>query len=247
MGVARVSKYDQKRHYRFPIFGNSADVKVGAFLKRGTTAETDLGTLMKASGTSAQPDILAILSELHDFSDTGDALVDGTTFVTHDCELVVPTRVLQLEYDKDSKIDATQAVNSTTITITSLENNIDTAFLYVTAGTGAGQTNFLTASASGSATLKAAFGTNLDTTSDLIKILPRFHQVIGLNSDGTKLSSQAAAGSVTGLVLDNFIQRGGGSLEQLDWTKHDALKGLPTRTKFYSDLVLRNTAIYTID
>lgn len=234
--------------YKLPVFGNSADIKKGAFLMRGATPATDNGALIKASGASAVPDIVGRLLELHDYSVTGDTLIGGTSFVTHPVELISDVRIYRIQYDPASVIDATQAVSTTTLTLTSLEDNIDAAFLYVQAGTGVGQTNYLTASASGSCTLKAAFGTDLDTSSDLIKILPRFHQLISLNSDGTMLASQAAAGAVTGFVVDSFIDRGNG-FEQLDPTKHAALTGL-NRTgypKFFADVVIRNTAFYTID
>lgn len=234
--------------YKLPVYGAGADIKQGAFLMRGATPATDNGALIKASGSSAVPDIVGRLLELHDYSVTGDTLIAGTSFVTHPVELVGGVRIFRLQYDPASVIDATQAVSTTTLTLTSLEDNIDAAFLYVQAGTGVGQTNYLTASASGSCTLKAAFGTDLDTSSDLIKILPRFHQIISLNSDGTMLASQAAAGAVTGFVVDSFIDRGNG-LEQLDPTKHAALTSL-NRTgypKFYADVVIRNSAFYTID
>lgn len=234
--------------YRVPVYGAGADIKVGAFLMVGATPGTNNGMLIKASGASATPDIIGRLQELHDYSVTGDSLIAGTNHVTHPVLLVHPFRIFRLEFDPASVITASQAVTTTTITLTSLEDDIDAAFLYVQSGTGAGQTNYLTASASGSATLKAAFGTSLDTTSTIIKVLPKFHDLISLNSDGTALASQAAAGAIKGQVLDTYIERNN-RLESLDPTKHAALTGLNSirQLRFYADVAIRDTLVYTVD
>ena len=234
--------------YNLPIYGGGADVKRGAFVGVGATPGTDNGLLIKKSGSSAIPDILGQLQELLDYSEEGESLIAGTAFVTKPVLLAQPFRIFRVQYDPTSVISATQAVSTTTITLTSLEDDIDAAFLYVQSGVGLGQTNYLTASASGSATLKAAFGTSLDTTSRLLKILPRFHDIISLNSDGTMLASQAAAGAVKGMVIDTYIKRNE-RLEQLNPTKHDALTSLNgLRTiRFFADIAIRDTAVYTVD
>ena len=241
-------KHGKDAIYNLPVFGNSADVLQGAFVARGATPATLNGTLVKASGSSAVPDIIGRLLELHDYSVTGDTLVAGTSFVTHPVQLAHPFGIHRVEYDLASLIDCTEAVSTTTITVTSLEDNIDAAFLYVVSGTGAGQTNYLTASAVGSATLKAAFGTSLDTTSKFIKILPRFHLLAGLNSDGTKLSSQAAAGAVNMAVIDTYIQRNGARIDQMNPTKHAALTGLDDlrSIRFFADIAVIDTIPYAI-
>jgi hypothetical protein len=234
--------------YKLPIYGGAADVKRGAFVMVGATPGTDNGALIKASGASATPDIVGRLNEMLDYSEDGETLVAGTSFVTKTVLLAHPFRIFRIPYDSSSVISATQAVSTTTITLTSLEDDIDAAFLYVQSGIGLGQTNYLTASASGSATLKAAFTTSLDTTSRIIKILPRFHDLISLNTDGTMLASQAAAGAIKGMVIDSYIEVNG-RLEQLNPTKHAALTGLSTRRsiRFYADVAIRDTATYTVD
>ena len=246
----RIGKYDPDLELNLPVYGASADILEGALLKVGTTPGTDNGALIKASGFSATPDIVAVLRELHDYSVSGDTLIAGTSFVTRACQLVAPVRVIRIKYSLANAdlIVCTQAVSTTTMTVTSLEDDIDAAFLYVDEGTGLGQTNYLTASASGSCTLKAAFGTSLDTTSYFAKILPRFHDLIGFNSDGTMLASQAAAGAVKGMILDTWIQRNG-TIQQMDPTKHAALTGLNSVTDlaFFQDIVIRDSAFYTVD
>jgi len=235
--------------YKLPVYGAAADIKLGAFMRVGATPGTDGGLLIKASGASATPDIVGRLNEMLDYSEDGESLIAGTAFVTKPVQLCNPFGIFRIEYDFSSVITCTQAVNSTTMTVSSLEDNIDGAFLYVYSGTGAGQTNYLTASASGSCTLKAAFTTDLDTTSKFVKIVPRFHDLISLNSDGTKLASQAAVGAIKGMVIDTIIERNGDGGRQMDPTKHAALTGLSDARsiRFYADVAIRDTAVYTVD
>jgi hypothetical protein len=234
--------------YQLPVFGSGADIALGAFMKRGPTPGTNNGELIPATGNNAAPDLIGRLGQFHDFSVDGDNLIAGTAFVTKPIHLAHRFRIFRLEYDQSDTMATTQAVNSTTITLTDLENNIDAAFLYVVGGTGIGQTNYLTASGAGSATLKAAFGTDLATSDTLIKILPRFHQTMSLNSDGTKIGTQAAVGTITVMTIDTHIERNG-RVDQMDPVKHAALTGLNNvrSVKFYSDVAFANTIPYAID
>lgn len=248
--MATVSQYEKKRAIKLPIYGASADILAGAFVRRGTTPGTDNGALIGATGFSVLPDIVGVLTELHDYSVSGDTLINGTSFATRGVELVAPVRVVRMEFSLATAdtIVCTQAVNSTTMTVASLEDDIDASFIYVAAGTGQGQLQYLTASAAGSATLKAAFGTSLDTSSRFVKILRRFHDLVGLNGDGTKLASQAAVGAVQGLILDISMQLGGEKVEQLNPVTHPGKIGLHNApVKFFADVVFRNSAFYTID
>lgn len=222
--IRRISDYQ----YKLPIYAGAADIPAGAFLKKGATPATDNGALIAATGSSAHANVFGRLMETLDYSEVGQTLVAGTSFVVKPVELAIRATLWEVEYSRATAdmIQCTQAVSTTTITVTSLEDDIDAAFLYVDEGTGAGQTNYLTASAAGSATLKAAFGTSLSTDSYFVKILPRFHAKLALSSDGTKLVSQAAAGSwAEAMVIDNFITKNGRK-DSLNPTKHAALTGL---------------------
>lgn len=247
--MARISKM-QRRHYSLPVYGTAADIPADSFLKRGATPATDNGMLIPHNGTGAAADLVGILEVLHDFSVVGETLMNGTAFVTQPVELLDCPPIITIEFDLTAAnaIACTQAVSTTTMTVTSLEDNIDSAFIYVVSGTGAGQTNYLTASASGSATLKAAFATSLDTTSKFIKILPRFHKLLSLNSAGTKLASQDAAGSLTGTIIDIRLQRSE-SIDQMDPTKHSALTGLHNvkDLRFEADIVLFDGLLNPVD
>ena len=244
----RVINYGPENQTNLPVSGGGTALVNGALLQRGATPGTNNGTLILASGSSATPDIIGILRQAHPTA--ADTLVDGTVFTTRPVDILVPYRIVRAEYSQASAdlITCTEAVSTTTMTVTSLEDNIDAAFLYVVSGTGLGQTNYLTASASGSCTLKAAFGTNLDTTSKFIKILPRFHQLASWTSDGTKLSSQDAAGATTVIVIDTFIVRNmrENPMSPVNDAALTGLNGLAS-IKFEANIAIRNTIPYSVD
>lgn len=245
----RVVKYGNDNVTNLPVTGGGSDIPAGALLKPGVTAGTNFGSLIVSTANStASVDAIGILRELHDFSVSGDTTNAGTSYVTHPVQLIVPGRVVRAYYSSTVLVACTQAVTTTTLTLTSLEDDIDGSFLYVQSGTGAGQTNYLTAAAAGSCTLKAAFATSLDTTSNLIKILRRFHQKIALNADGTMLGSYDAVGVHNAVVIDSFIERNG-DLISLDPTKHAALTGLNSlrSIRFAADIMFRDTTPYSID
>lgn len=244
-----VIRFSQENNITLPVSGEGSAIVVGALLKRNpiTTAATTNGHISIGTGNNAQPDAIGVLKEAH--ATANDTDVAGTIFTLHPVDLIVPMRIVRMAYSTAAAdlITPTQAVTTTTITLTSLEDDIDAGFLYVVSGAGAGQINYLTASAAGSATLKAAFATNLDTTSRLIKILPRFHQFASLNADGTKLSSQRAVGLWTVAIMETWMIRGE-TRERLNPVAHSTLTGLNNNViRFEQDVAIRDTFPYTID
>lgn len=245
----RIVNYEPDNVTNLPVSGSGAAMVAGTLLKRGPTPATDNGTLIPcASNTTGSIDVVGILRQAHATAD--DTLVAGTVFTVKPVQVIVPGRVIRVEYSLATAdlITATQAVSTTTMTVTSLEDDIDAAFLYVAAGLGIGQTNYLTAATAGACTLKAAFGTSLDTTSKFVKILPRFHPKAGLTADGTKFGSYAAVGVHTVCVLDTYIERNN-RMEQMNPTKHAALTGLNSLRDlhFWADIVIRDSFAYSID
>lgn len=240
--------YEIENHKGFPVSGGGTALVKGSLLKRGATPGTMNGHLRLAAGNNAAPDAIGILKEAHATADDTD--VAGTIFKTHPIDLLVPFRIVRIRYDLTAAnaIACTQAVSTTTMTVSSLEDDIDACFVYVVAGTGIGQINYATASAAGALTLKAAFGTNLDTTSKFIKILPRFHQKASLSSDGTKLASQDAVGNINVIVLDTFIIRDGNE-KQLNPVTDSAFVNLDdlASLQFEADVAIRDTIPYSID
>lgn len=242
-----VRKYGADQEIEFPVSGGGSAITKGALLKRGATPATMNGHLRPCVDGNANPYTIGVLRENH--ATALDTDVAGTIFTTRPIDLVYPGRIVRAPFSLASAdtIVCTQAVTTTTMTVTSLEDDIDAAFLYVVSGTGAGQTNYLTASASGSCTLKAAFATSLDTTSRFIKILPRFHTLMTLSSDGLSIASAAGAGSMRVLVTDILMERNG-ELVSLNPTMHDDLTGLNSLAslRFWADMIIVEAGPYAL-
>lgn len=233
----------ETQQYFWPVKHGGTTIVDGALLMAGVTAETDLGVLILA--TSAGADCIGLLQgQLA--STVSDTLVAGTVWNQRLIHPVTPMRVVKCQYDT-SDTAAVASTSTTTVTITSLEDNIDTSYLYGVSGTGIGTLAFVATSASGSCVTKTATG--WDSTTTVIKILRLFHQLAKLNTTSDKIGTDAAAGSYTCLVLQNTITYGGQGLEPLDPTKHDNLTGLNSYgdLKFFAQIGVRNAGPYTID
>ena len=246
---ARLSKYDQKRYGLVPIYAGAIDVANGTVLRVGTTAGTDFGAAVAVtSGFSDIPSVFGVIEETLDYSVDGETLQNGTDFVRKRVGLAFNNPIFELEYSLATADTLLATSAGTTLTAASLEDDIDASFIYVAAGTGRGQLQYLTASASGSATLKAAFGTTLDGSSRIVKILRRFHPLIGLTADGTKLATRAAAGAVNARILDIRMIRASERDEILDPDVHPGKSGLHNApVRFVADVIFTTTASYTID
>lgn len=230
----------------FPIFGNSANILEGAAVMRGATGETDHGVAVVAAG--ALVDILGVLNEQHTYSASGDSLLAGTNYVRRRV-IINPMAVYRAEYDTADDMDVASS-SSTTVTVTSLEDDIDGGWLLGDDGAGAygsgtigSLLQFIVASASGSCTTKTSSGWTSAT--DLLKILPLMHQLVKINTAATKLGTDAAAGSGRVSIIDNWIQADGLPLQQLDPTKHSGLTLFNPR--IFSDIRFSNHALLPFD
>lgn len=217
-----------------PIY-NTAILADGALIMPGVTADTDLGLAILATGAGA--DAIGILKG--SLAIAASANVGGTVWNYTKVELVDDICITEIEYDQTDTM-AVASTSGTTVTVTSLEDNIDGSWLYSTVTK---SLFFLSASASGSATTKTASGwTSADT---LIKILRPFHQVAKLNSAGTKIGTDAGAGSWTVVVLENWFEDVDRGPVRLDPTKHNGIT--LTSPRFWSKIVVRNPVGHTID
>lgn len=230
----------------FPIYGGAADIVEGAAVMRGATPGTNGGLAIVAATTLA--DILGVLAELHDYSVSGDSAIAGTAYVRRRV-IINPMAVYRAQYDPADDMDVA-STSGTTVTVTSLEDNIDGGWLLGDDGAaayGTGTTGsllqYIDTSASGSCTTKTASGWT--SANDLIKVLPLMHQLIKVNTAADKLGTDAAAGSGTAAVIDNWISADGLPLQQLDPTKHSGLTLF--NPKVYSDIRFLNHAFLTID
>ena len=244
----RIINYGPDNVVNLPVSSAGTAIVAGALMARAVTGTQPRGHLRILTGTSAVLDAYGIIRQAL-VATTLDTDAAGTIFTTRPIQLIVPGRLVRIPYSTASAdlITCTQAVSTTTMTVTSLEDDIDAGFVYVVSGTGLGQINYLTAAAAGSCTLKAAFTTNLDTTSKFIKILPRFNKIASITADGTSLSSQAAAGAVEVAIVDTRIEQNGDDI-QLNPVIHSALTGLNSKRSlvFSADIVIRDSFAYTV-
>lgn len=231
----------------FPVSGAAADIVEGAAVIRGATMGTDSGFAVVATGACA--DVLGVLQELHDYSVSGDSAQTGLTYVRRKI-IINPWGVFLAQYDTADDMDVA-SVSGTTVTITSLEDNIDGGWLlgddgagaYGTGTTGA-RLSYLTASASGSCSTKEDNSAIWTSNTDCIKVLPLLHQLGKVNTAADKLGTDAAAGSGLIVVLENYLSADGIKREPLDPTKHSGLTLFNPR--IFSDIRFRDHALVTL-
>lgn len=231
-----------------PVY-DTALIDLGEFLMLGTTDpdnNADHGVSFITAYTGANTelvDALGIANEKRNTSSTVSvATLPGAGDNLSKC-IINPGAVYLTEYDQ-ATVMTVASTDSTTITITNLEDDIDTGFVYIVAGgTGAsgntGSLRMLTASASGSATMAAAL-TTTESGGDgtAIKILPKFHRLSTLNTAATKILSEAAAGDGVKLcIVENYIRSATHELQPLTYSDHRNLNSL-SRAKFYADVKL---------
>lgn len=218
-----------------PVYAASVDLADGSLLMPGVTAETDLGLAIVAA--SAGADAIGVLKGT--VSTAADSAADGTAWVYKKVELVDRVEILEVEYDQTDTM-AVASTSGTTVTITSLEDNIDTSWLYSTVSK---NLFFIATSASGSCVTKTATGwTSADT---VIKILRIFHPLVKLNTAGTKIGTDAAAGSWTVAILENWFEDVNYPPTRLDPTKHNGIT--LTNPRFWAKLLVRNTLGHTTE
>lgn len=205
---------------RVPVTGGGTAIAKNALLMPGVTQGTNLGLAIVADATAAQA--IGFIKGNHTVAT--DSTQTGTIWTFHDVELIRPAELIEWEYSQaTADILSVTSVSTTTVTITSLENNMDCSWLYAVSGTGAGLLAFCTAATGGTATTKTATG--WDSTTKVVKILRNFHRLLTPNTATTKLKTQAAAGAMTVDVLESYVSAPKSGLGKvlLDPTKHDNL------------------------
>jgi hypothetical protein len=229
----------------FPILA-SADATKGTLFLKGPTPGTDGGCAILASGACA--DVLGLLNEDYDFSAEGSSNVGSGTDIMKPFELN-PLAFIRAEIDQSDTMAATQADATTTITLTSLEDNIDHAFLYCVAGDAIGQLRVIATSASGSCTVKTAFSPAVASGDTFIKIYPSLFGLVKLNAAATGLGTDAAAGTAVVSVVSSWMQSiNTGGIEMMNATSHSGLNNINGKgQQFFSDLIFRNHIFNSID
>lgn len=235
----RLSREVEKLNLHYPVKHAGTTLQVGAMMMAGATAETDLGVAIV--GASTGPDTIGVLKEQFASTST-DTAVAGTTWTRKAIEVCTPMYVLDSDYDIADTM-AVASTSTTTVTITSLEDNIDTSWLYAVTGTGQYGAYFIATSAAGSCTTKTA--TAWDNTTTCIKVLRIFHQLAKLNTAATKIGTDAAAGTFTCLVLNNYVIKGGKRF-MLDPVLHNGLT-FDAGTRIVAQIGVRNSGPYTTE
>ncbi len=203
-----------------PVY-DSASMANGELIMLGTTdpdSNADQGVAFITAYTGANTeaiDALGIVCESYSTAATIDNKpAEGSLYLK---AIVNPFMIYRAEYSQGTTVTVTTGGSSTTVTVSSLEDDIDAGWLYFVGASGGSAINklrFLTAAASGSCTVDSAITT---TTSDtFIKILPVNHRLTALTTDGINLKSQAAAGAGVSLhIIENYMVADGHSLSSL--------------------------------
>lgn len=217
----------------FPVY-DATELVIGEALMLGTTAETDDGAAITAY-TGANTEAVDFVGMSMEASTPTALLSAGGQ---RKKVQIHPFVIYLIEYDLTTTMAVASYVAGTrTVTITNLENNIDAGWLYTVAGTGLKQLAYIDTSASGSCTVDAAFGTAIDATTTMIKILPQGHLLTALNTAATKLLTAAAAGSGVSInIISNWYRDdfSGGLVELDPDTLQAGIAGL-SNPKFYAE------------
>lgn len=213
------------------VYANGAQMSEGALLARGATPGTNQGfAILAPTGLAA---VLGVLKELLlDPGSAGDDTTQAGTIVTYRKVMVNPFAVMLAAWATGAI--AIASVSGTTVTITSLEDDIDGGWLLGSDG----QLQYLTASVAGSCTTKTATGWTSAIT--VQKITPLFHATTTLSSDATQLNQAAAVGTGKARIVENYIKANGLPFQKLDPTKHSGLT--LTSPVAYSDVIFTDHA-----
>lgn len=238
-GPARIEK--------FPIDAASTAIVAGALMTIGITAETDKGCAIISGAAAA--DAMGVMVAAFAVADNSTP-EDGLVNTRREIELLQPGDQLEAEYSQaQADALAVTSASGATITISSLEDNIDGfGWLYATEGPGAGHLGYIKQSDAGSCVLKSAPATAFTSATYVIKIFGLGQTLGFLNSTRDKLATQAAVGTARiAFLFSEVSYTGSGGWERLDPTKHDGLNLAGKNAKFRSVFVPQNTLQAPID
>lgn len=211
---------------QYPAYGGGANIEEGAVVVKGATPGTNQGfVILPANLASNLANVVGVIGAQNANTSAGvDNIQAGTVYSTKPV-MINPDAIYLAEYSQAAgDLLTVVSTSGTTVTIASLEDDIDGGWLYAVAGTGIGQLQYITTAAAGSCTTKTATG--WDNTTRVIKILPRFHENAILSDAGRKLGTQAAVGGTGYVVLENMIEADSVPAAILNPLAHSGLTGL---------------------
>jgi len=204
-----------------------------------TTLKADYGDGVTTAATTTTPAISSVAATLAQGHRYGKVIIN-------------PFAIYLTEYNQSAANDValTESWSTTTLTLTSLEDNIDGGWILGAAASAtakfAGQLRYIDTSASGSCTVTSAPTVAGGTNDTIVKIVPVHQRVVSLSSDGLYIASTAAAGDEAATVVENYISAKDRPLEPLKAGAH-AYSGttataldLGTGAKAYADLFLHD-------
>lgn len=225
---------------KFPLYSATTAIVEGAVIMKGATPGTNQG--FGIIGAPAYPGVIGVTCEPDsNTSAGGDSKQDGTAY-TRKKLIINPSCVYQCELtDPTTTAIAVASTSGTTVTITSLEDDIDGGWLWGSDGL----VQWIATAAAGSCTTKAS--TAWTSSTKVSRLLPLYKILLDLNTAGTKLLPAAAIGTGKVIVLENYIQIAGGKIEVLDPTKHAGITNLyASGGKLFSDILFQNHAFANI-
>ena len=263
MILSRLQMGGQERREKYVTRTSGTTINQGAMLMAGVTDGTNLGFAIVGAAPytnvvgvtpSRVPTALSTINT-GTYTDSSQA-----TPVDTQQELIVnPDACYFAEYDQTSTLTGTSS--GTTLTITSLATGFSGGWIYVVAGstglstnpagTNCGLLKAIKTSTSGSCTLYAAPGTAFDGTETFIKIMPRFGQLVNLNTTADKIASVAAAATGKISILENYFRGSGNPDTKLLPSLHDGLvlpnvntvtNPPPISPVFYSEITFQSWA-----
>ncbi len=222
---------------QIPVLAASTLIPAGALLMRGVTAATNIGFGKIASG--AFTDAIGVTEE--SYPTTATQSVQSTGVTKFKKVTTNPFAVYRAEFSQ-AVADTLTAATSTTndLALASIED-INGGWVYVVSGAAKGQLQYIVSQSSGHLISLTSWATAIAAGDYFIKIYPRFHKLVDLTTDATKIGgtggSQAAAGSSVVCVHDIYIQADTIPLQRLDPALHSGLTGLDTKNpRFFADL-----------
>ncbi len=221
-----------------PILAASTLIPAGAGLVRGVTGGTNKGFGIVA--VSPFTDFIGVIEEPYKVADTQSVQSTGVTKFRKVC--TNPFAVYRAEFSLATGDTLTGATSSSTsYSLTSIED-INGGFIYVISGQAKGQLQFITAQSSGVLTTLTALAPTVALGDYIVKIFPRFHKLVDLTTDATKIGGTGGAGAAAGsgvmTVLDIYIQADMIPFQKLDPALHSGLTGLDTKNpRFFADII----------
>lgn len=236
--------------FRYDLAGGEEIIRDVPVYDASTTAAFANGEMLALGGTDPDSDADCGVAFATAYGTTSakllgvtkELLADGSTAYNgafpmsqYIKAIINPFAVYLLEYDQTSVLTAT-STSSTTITIGSIEDDIEGAWLLSVTGSPTGNSHVLRRY-----TDEGTIGTAMPATdagSTFVKVLPVNHALTQFNAAATALGTTAAAGGGLQMrVVENYINSDEYPMAPLRAALHGG-KGALSNPRVYSEIVI---------